>query len=85
MEKMRKVETNMGKYVFTERECYIIEKYFDSIIQFMDDYIVEVICCDIDCDNVELVAEYDSYLLENNYAKELEFSQIMFNEFGIDI
>lgn len=85
---LRKVEVRyLGgcEYVFTERECEIIEKYFDSIIQFMDDHIVEVISCDFDYDNVELVANYDSYLLENDYDEEQEFSQIMFNEFGVDI
>lgn len=72
-------------YKFTERECEIIEKYFDSIRQFMDDTIVDIICCDIDCDNVELMARYDSYLCLNDYEKEHEFSDIMFNEFGVDI
>ena len=89
MEKMRKVETNQGKYVFTERECEIIEKYFDSIRQFMDDVIVDKIISGIpygdECDVILLVAHYDSYLLENDYEKEREFSQLMFNEFGVDV
>lgn len=72
-------------YHFTVRECEIIEKYFDSIRQFMDDDIVDKICCDIDCDNVELVACYDCYLCIHDYYEEQDFSQIMFNEFGVDI
>lgn len=72
-------------YTFTERECEIVEKYFDSIRQFMDDTIVDRICCDIDCDNLELLARYDSYLCMSDYDEEREFSQIMFNEFGVDI
>ena len=72
-------------YVFTERECEIIEKYFDSIRQFMDDFIVDIICVGMQCDNVELMARYDSYLCLNDYEEEQDFSQIMFNEFGIDI
>lgn len=72
-------------YKFTVRECEIIEKYFDSIRQFMDETIVDKICCDIDCDNVELIALYDSYLCMSDYEKEQEFSDIMFNEFGVDI
>lgn len=72
-------------YKFTERECEIIEKDFDSIRQFMYDTIVDKICCDIDCDNVEFIARYDSYLCMSDYDEEQEFSQIMFNEFGIDI
>ena len=72
-------------YVFTERECEIIEKYFDSIRQFMDDTIVDKICCGIDCDNVELIARYDSYLCVYDHDEEQDFSQIMFNEFGVDI
>lgn len=73
------------EYKFTERECYIIEKYFDFIRLYMDNVIVDNICSNIQCDNVELVAYYDSYLCQNNYDEEAEFSQIMFNEFGIDI
>lgn len=72
-------------YNFTERECEIIEKYFDSIRQFMDDVIVDNICCGVDLDNVELIAHYDSYLCMTDYGGEQDFSQIMFNEFGIDI
>lgn len=72
-------------YKFTERECEIIEKYFDSIRQFMDDTIVDYICCDSDCDNVELMALYDSYLCLNDSEEEYEFSQTMFDEFGLDI
>lgn len=72
-------------YVFTERECEIIEKYFDSIRQFMDDTIVDNICCGIDLNNVELIAHYDSYLCMSDYEEEKDFSLIMFNEFGIDI
>ena len=82
---MRKVEVCDGYvYQFTERECDIIEKYFDSIRQFMDDSIVDNICC-VDLDNVELIAHYDSYLCMNDYDEECDFSQIMFNEFGVDI
>ena len=73
------------EYQFTARECEIIEKYFDSIRQFMDNVIVDKICNDMQCDNVELVAYYDAYLCENNYDEEVEFSQLMFNEFGVDI
>lgn len=77
-------------YAFTERECEIIEKYFDSIRQFMDDEIVDKIIDDIaydydQYDEITLVAYYDEYLCENNYDEETEFSQIMFNEFGIII
>lgn len=72
-------------YVFTERECEIIEKYFDSIRQFMRDDAFDIICSGYYCDAVELLARYDSWLLEYDYDEEQEFSQIMFNEFGIDI
>lgn len=77
-------------YKFTERECEIIEKYFDSIRLFMDDEIVDNIISDIaydycQYDVITLVAYYDEYLCENNYDEEQEFSQIMFNEFGVDI
>lgn len=88
---LRKVEVCDGYvYQFTERECEIIEKYFDSIRQFMDDVIVDKIIDDIACGHVQydvitLVAYYDEYLCENNYDEECEFSQIMFNEFGVDI
>ncbi len=86
MENMRKIEIGERDYLFTERECIIIEKYFDSIRQFMDNNIVDIICSDMEEDDfVELVARYDAYLLENDYDSELEFSQIMFNEFGVDI
>lgn len=86
---MRIVETNEGKYVFTERECEIIEKYFDSIRQFMDDDIVDKIISDMpyndEYDVITLVAYYDAYLFKNDYEKEQEFSYIMFNEFGVDV
>ena len=87
---LRKVEVFDGYvYHFTERECEIIEKYFDSIRQFMDDDIVDKVVSDIDYyaeyDVIILVACYDYYLCENNYDKENEFSQIMFNEFGVNI
>lgn len=83
---MRKIEIGERDYLLTERECIIIEKYFDSIRQFMDDVIVEIICSDMEEDDfVELVSRYDYYLIENDYDSELEFSQIMFNEFGVDI
>lgn len=83
---MRRVEGCYGYvYKFTERECEIIEKYFDSIRQFMDDEIVDKIINGIDYDVITLVAYYDEYLCENNYDEECEFSQIMFNEFGVDI
>ena len=88
---LRKVEVCDGYvYQFTERECEIIEKYFDSIRLFMDDEIVDKIIDDIACDYnqydvITLVAFYDEYLCENNYDEEQEFSQIMFNEFGVDI
>ena len=87
---LRKVEVCDGHvYQFTERECEIIEKYFDSIRQFMDDEIVDKIIDDIAYytlyDVITLVAYYDKYLCENNYEEEQDFSQIMFNEFGIDI
>lgn len=76
-------------YLFTERECEIIEKYFDSIRLFMDDIIVDKIISDIpygdEYDVISLVAYYDYYLLEKDCEKEMEFSQIMFNEFGVDI
>ena len=72
-------------YQFTERECVTIEKYFDSIRQFMNNTIVDKICCNIDCDHVELVAYYDAYLYENNYDEECEFSEIMFDEFGVNV
>lgn len=88
---LRKVEVCDGYvYQFTERECEIIEKYFDSIRQFMDDEIVDKIIDDIDYDYdqydvITLIAYYDGYLCDNDYDKEIEFSKIMFNEFGIDI
>lgn len=89
---LRKVEVCGGfVYLFTERECEIIEKYFDSIRLFMDDEIVNKIISDIayydndQYDEITLVAYYDYYLLENNYDEEVDFSQIMFNEFGVDI
>lgn len=88
---LRKVEVCDGYvYQFTERECEIIEKYFDSIRLFMDDEIVDNIISDIaydydQYDVITLVAYYDYYLCENNYDEEVEFSQIMFNEFGVDI
>lgn len=88
---LRKVEVCDGYvYHFTERECEIIEKYFDSIRQFMDDEIVDKIIDDIAYDYdkydvITLVAYYDEYLCENNCDEECEFSQIMFNEFGVDI
>ena len=88
---LRKVEVYDGYvYQFTERECEIIEKYFDSIRLFMDDEIVDKIISDIaydydQYDVITLVAYYDGYLCQNNYDEEQEFSQIMFNEFGIDI
>lgn len=88
---LRKVEVCDGYvYQFTERECEIIEKYFDSIRQFMDDEIVDKIIYDIaydydQYDEITLVAYYDYYLCENNYDEETEFSQIMLNEFGVDI
>lgn len=77
-------------YRFTERECEIIEKYFESIRLFMDDEIVDKIISDIaydydQYDKITLVAHYDYYLCENNYDEEADFSQIMFNEFGVDI
>ena len=83
MENSRKIKIKGYRYLFTERECEIIEKYFDSIRQFMDDTIVDDICCDFDYDNVELLARYDSYLYESDYGEEQDFSQIMFNEFGV--
>lgn len=88
---LRKVEVCDGYvYQFTERECEIIEKYFDSIRQFMDDDIVDKIIDDIAYDHdqydvITLVAYYDEYLCEDNYDEECEFSQIMFNEFGVII
>lgn len=82
---VRKVEVDGCYYLFTERECEIIEKYFDSIRQFMDDVIVDNICAKRQCDKVELVAYYDAYLCKRDYEKEDEFSQLMFNEFGVDI
>lgn len=88
---LRKVEVCDGYvYQFTERECEIIEKYFDSIMLFMDDEIVDNIISDIaydydQYDVITLVAYYDEYLCENNYDEECKFSQYMFNEFGIDI
>ena len=87
---MRKVETNEGKYVFTERECEIIEKYFDSIRLFMDDEIVDKIIIDIaydydEYDVITLVAYYDAYLLRNDFKAECDFSKIMFNEFGVGV
>ena len=77
-------------YQFTEIECEIIEKYFDSIRQFMDDEIVDNIIDDIangygQYDVITLVAYYDEYLCENNCDEECEFSQIMFSEFGVVI
>lgn len=83
MEKMRKVKTNEHEYLFTERECEIIEKYFDSIRQFMDDEIVDKIIEDIAYDVITLVAYYDAYLMKNDYDTEFDFSQIMFDEFGL--
>lgn len=87
---LRKVEVCGYAYQFTERECEIIEKYFDSILQFMDDEIVDKIIDDIaydydQYDVIILVSYYDEYLFENNYDKECEFSQLMFNEFGVII
>lgn len=86
---VRKVEVDGFYYLFTERECEIIEKYFDSIRQFMDDDIVDKIVCEIpyndEYDVITLVAYYDAYLCQNNYDEEDEFSQLMFNEFGVDI
>lgn len=88
---LRKVEVCDGYvYQFTERECDIIEKYFDSIRLFMDDEIVDKIISDIayvydQYDEITLVAYYDYYLCENNHDEEAEFSQLMFNEFGVDI
>lgn len=88
MEKMRKVKTNEHEHLFTERECEIIEKYFDSIRQFMDDVIVDEIISDIaydydEYDVITLVAYYDSYLIEKDCEKEFEFSETMYNEFGV--
>lgn len=85
---LRKVEVCDGHvYQFTERECEIIEKYFDSIRLFMDDVIVDKIISDIpygdEYDVISLVAHYDYYLVRNDYDKEDEFSQIMFDEFGL--
>lgn len=86
-----KVEVYDYAYLFTERDCEIIEKYFDSIRSFMDDEIVDRVISDIgyyDNDQyyeITLVANYDYYLLVNNYDKEFDFSQIMLNEFGINI
>ena len=85
MENMRKIKINNYRYSFTEKECEIIEKYFDSIRQFMDDNIVDIICSNEVYDEVELISHYDSYLLENNCNAEYEFSQIIFDEFGVDI
>lgn len=57
----------------------------------MDDEIVNKIISDIayydydQYDEITLVAYYDYYLCENNYVEEAEFSQLMFNEFGVDI
>ena len=85
---LRKVEVCYGHvYQFTERECEIIEKYFDSIRQFMDDKIIDMIIYDIayDYDVITLVAYYDYYLCEKNYDEEYVFSQIMFNEFDVVI
>ena len=88
---LRKVEVCDGYvYQFTERECITIEKYFDSIRQFMDDEIVDKIISDIaydygQYDEITLVAYYDYYLCENNYDEETAFSQIMLIEFGVDI
>lgn len=82
---MRKVKVEYCggyEYLFTERECEIIEKYFDSIRQFMDGVIVDWLDCD---DVIELVANYDGYLLKNNFEEEYNFSEIMFNEFGVNI
>lgn len=87
MEKIRKVKTNEHEYLFTERECEIIEKYFDSIRQFMDDDIVDKIISDMpyndEYDVITLVAYYDAYLMKNDYDTEFDFSQIMFDEFGL--
>ncbi len=88
---LRKVEVCDGYvYQFTERECEIIEKHFDLIRQFMDDEIVDKIIADIaydddQYDGITLFAYYDEYLCENNYDEEYEFSQIVFNEFGVAI
>lgn len=88
---LRKVEVCDGYvYQFTERECVIIEKYFDSIRLFMDDEIVDKIISDIaydydQYDVITLVAYYDAYLMKNDFTAECDFSQIMFNEFGVDI
>lgn len=83
---LREVKVCNGyEYQFTTRECEIIEKYFDSIRQFMDDFIVDIICVGMQCDKVELLACYDAYLCLNDYDEEQDFSQLMFNEFGIDI
>ena len=56
----------------------------------MDDVIVDTIISDIsysdnEYDVIKLVAYYDWYLVKNDSYKECEFSQIMFNEFGVDI
>lgn len=86
---VRKVEVDGCYYLFTERECETIEKYFDSIRLFMDDVIVDEIISNIpyggEYDVISLVAHYDYYLVENDYDKEDEFSKIMYYEFGIDI
>lgn len=90
MSHVRKINVNGYVYLFNEVECNRIEKYFDSIRLFMDDEIVDKIIDDIaydydQYDVITLVAYYDGYLCENDYDEENEFSQIMFNEFGVDI
>lgn len=88
MEHVRKIKVYDFDYWFNEVECYRIEKYFDSIRLFMDDEIVDKIISFIPYDEddvISLVAYYDAYLLENDYDKEIVFSEIMFDEFGVDI
>lgn len=94
MSHVRKININGYDYLFNEVECNKIEKYFDSIRLFMDDVIVDKIIYDFyydiyygddEFDVIKLVAYYDYYLLENDYEKECDFSQIMYFEFGVDI
>lgn len=81
---MKTLKVNVGdgyEYLFTDKECIILEKYFDSIRLFMKDDTVEKVSGDYD--KVELIARYDCYLMQTDYNAELEFSELMFNEFGV--
>lgn len=82
---VRKVNVGGYDYLFTEIECEKIEKYFDSIRVFMDDFIVDNIVSDIsygddEYDVIKLVAYYDWYLSKNKMKRMIKLGSNWYSQ-----